>query len=660
MSDITPSDPGEPEPHGSIREDLAREKIEHLFDLLREPATEDFVFQIGRRVGDFEVVRQLGEGGMGTVFLARQISLDRLVGVKTCRSGLLSKERLNRRFEIEAKALARLSHPNVVPVLLVGEHEGQPFLVMEYVAGPSLADVLDAIRNADPQTSASDIVDELLQYGKAPPSTDAAEAGAILDRRFRIWIVELMRRVASGIAAVHKSGVLHRDIKPSNILIDQGGNPKLVDFGLARMDQGTLATLTGGFLGTPAYVSPEQARGSRVEICPASDVFSYGCVLYECLTIQRPFAGSSSAEILKAVLSDDAPLLRNRDKSLPWELEAIVDKCLRKVPAERYQDGTELARDLEAYLQMRPIYARKASWSRRMVRAVRKRPWALTSFGLAIALVVFGIVVIGQGMMGSVQRSEGPQGQTKDDAPDERIQSVTDVAPNENQVDANVPTDRIAKTNVEDVDSRNDGASAEVANRRPSLEQPITGSDGRPSFTAFGQLRLEQDEINLFLEQCKAQKPKLLEELKGELNYAAERMTPAEIVEAQKQFDFLANENVTIVPRLRTASYDAGSERNAGAIFKPASGSYSALLPHANAETMSVIDERSALLKFNNYGPVVLEGIDTQQLPTGSWRSYLLLKHVGTRKVPRAIGEEELEAYAAVGREGFPEDIVLW
>ena len=266
-------------------------------------------------VGDYEILAELGRGGMGVVYKARQRSLNRLVAVKLMREARLSSDTDRARFMAEAEAAAKLKHPNIVTVFEVGHQDGLPYIVMEYVAGRTLS--------------------QQLAEGPLPPRVAA----------------RLLADVARGVHHAHEWNVLHRDLKPANILYSAAGAPKVADFGLARRTDGPGLTVTGEVMGTPAYMAPEQAGGKRVT--GAADVYSLGAVVYECLTGRPPFTGANAAEILMRVLKDEPPAAASLAPGVPGDLAIICHQCLRKDPARRYGSAAALEADLRAFLDGR-------------------------------------------------------------------------------------------------------------------------------------------------------------------------------------------------------------------------------------------------------------------------------------------------------------------
>ncbi len=275
------------------------------------------------RFGDFELLEEVGQGGMGVVYRARQISLNREVAVKMILRGRLASSTDLDRFQAEAKAAARLDQPGIVPVYEVGEHDAQPYFCMKYVKGHTLLDEL--------------------------------KEGPLSDRRSAI----VLGMVARAIHHAHRHGVLHRDLKPSNILIDEKGNPHITDFGLAKQvsDPASL-TRTGAVLGTPAYMAPEQAAGARGAVGPASDVYSLGSILYHALTGRPPFQADSPVDVVLKVLDQEPMPPRMVNSKADRDLEMITLRCLQKPPDLRYDTARALADDLDAFLNNEPIAAR--------------------------------------------------------------------------------------------------------------------------------------------------------------------------------------------------------------------------------------------------------------------------------------------------------------
>jgi hypothetical protein len=293
------------------------------------------------RVPGYEVLEPLGKGGMGVVHKARHLSLGRVVALKMMRSGEVDPEEAAR-FRTEARAVARLQHPNIVQIFEVGEHEARPFLAMEFCPGGNL--------------------DKKLNGAPLPP----------------VEAARLLEALARAVQAAHRERVIHRDLKPANVLLAEDGTPKLADFGLAKKLDEQGQTLSGAILGTASYMAPEQAAGKNREVGVAADVYALGAVLYETLTGQPPFKAPTLFETLEQV-RDRPPVPPRRLRSdVPHDLEAICLQCLQKDPARRYASAADLADDLRRFLDGKPLRASAAR------RPLRRRALLLGLGGFAL------------------------------------------------------------------------------------------------------------------------------------------------------------------------------------------------------------------------------------------------------------------------------------
>ncbi|MCW5553498.1 MAG: serine/threonine protein kinase [Verrucomicrobiae bacterium] len=319
--------------------------------------TSSFAISSPGRFGDYELLEEIARGGMGIVWRARQCSVNRMVALKLLRTAEFARPEDAGRFRSEAAAVASLQHPHIVALHDFGEHQGQPWLSLDFVEGRTLA--------------------ELIRNRPLPPRQAA----------------ELLKTVAEAVAHAHDRGILHRDIKPSNILMDREGRPRITDFGLAKRltepEPGTPnpdLTLTGQLLGTPSYAPPEQLAVHRGTLGPHSDVYALGAVLYEMLTGQPPFVGATvEATLLQVIDAEPAPP-RKRHPAVPMDLETICLKCLEKPPARRYPTALDLADELGRFLRHEPIQARPINAIGQFGRWCRRKPgWAVSG---ALALVL--------------------------------------------------------------------------------------------------------------------------------------------------------------------------------------------------------------------------------------------------------------------------------
>ncbi len=304
--------------------------------------------------GEYELLDEIGRGGMGVVYKARQKALDRTVAIKMVLAGHLSSPQHLQRFQQEALATARLQHPNIVHIHEVGQFQGRHFFAMQYVDGISLA--------------------RRIEQGPIP----ADEA------------LRLLTIVAQAVDHLHRQGIVHRDLKPSNILLDGQGQPYVGDFGLAKIfSADSTVTSTGTITGTPSYMSPEQAAGRNAQVGPASDIYSLGAILYELLTGRPPFVEDNPLETLMQVLTREPLLPRTVNPKIPRPLQLICLKCLAKSPQQRYSSALALAEDLQRFARGEPLLARPPSWKDRVLRWGRRQPALAARLG---ALSVFYVV----------------------------------------------------------------------------------------------------------------------------------------------------------------------------------------------------------------------------------------------------------------------------
>jgi WD40 repeat protein/serine/threonine protein kinase len=346
-----------------------------------DQGTEPVILPARSQVGDYEILAEVGRGGMGVVYKARHRRLHRLVALKMVLAGEFASPAQERRFRLEAELAARVQHPNIVQIHEIGSYQGHPFLAMEWVEGGSLANRLDG-RSWRPGEAAS-----------------------------------LLETLARAIHVAHSEGVIHRDLKPANILMQTGGggrktdqgessrtestedlashlHPKITDFGLARpIDGGVSLTQSGLLVGTPGYMAPEQAGGSerRALVGPATDIYALGVVLYQLLTGQLPFDGDSSLEVLRAVTSEEPVRPRRLQPRLPRDLEAVTLRCLEKEPTRRYPSALALAEDLQRFRAGKPVTARPVGRGARLARACRRRPVVALLLGLLTASLFGGL-----------------------------------------------------------------------------------------------------------------------------------------------------------------------------------------------------------------------------------------------------------------------------
>jgi WD40 repeat protein len=358
-------------------------------------------------VPGYEILRELGRGGMGVVYQARQVALNRVVALKMILAGGHAGEDELARFRLEAEALALLRHPNIVQIYEVGRHEGRPFLALEFLEGGSLAGQL--------------------KQGTPPPTAAAA----------------LVEALARAVHAAHERGIVHRDLKPENVLLDRDGTPKITDFGLAkRVEDKAGQTASNAVVGTPSYMAPEQAEGKSRLVGPTADVYALGAILYRLLTGRPPFEGPTTMDVLLQVVAEEPVPPRRRCPQVPRDLDTISLKCLRKQPADRYADALELAEDLRRFQGGEPIRARPVGRVERLFKWARRRPALAAACVLGVLVLLLGVG--GASTFRLWQRAEGAQ-QRAEMALQEATATRDQLAVEKQSTEAALERERVAK-----------------------------------------------------------------------------------------------------------------------------------------------------------------------------------------------------------------------
>lgn len=343
-------------PSGETPGELICPSCEYSFHIEWQLASRTSVVEIERRLGRYELLGVVGIGSFGTVYKARDPELERIVAIKIPRDGSVTGKKDVDRFLREGRSVAQLRHPSIVSIYEVGASDSLPYLVSEFVEGMTLADLL-ATRRPSPQKAA-----------------------------------ELLATVADALQYAHEMGVIHRDIKPANIMLDQYELPRLMDFGMARRETGDVTmTVDGQILGTPAYMSPEQARGESRGVDRRSDVYSLGVILFQSLTGELPFRGTTRM-LLHQVLNDEPPRPRSLSDHVPRDLETICLKAMAKDPSRRYATARDMADDLRRFLRDEPIRARPVGSAERIWRWCRRNT-ALASLALVLGVLLIAIAL---------------------------------------------------------------------------------------------------------------------------------------------------------------------------------------------------------------------------------------------------------------------------
>ena len=380
--------------------------VSSVFDLLGGLEAEDAPEMpapaaANERVGDYELLEQIGRGGMGVVFRARDTRLHRIVALKLILTGKLASDVEVKRFQTEAEAAAQLEHPNITPIYEVGESEGRHFFAMKLMEGGSLAGKIiseSVISNQSKGAGSGE-----LNPGSLITDSLVTDCSSLKTR------AALVAKIARAVHHAHARGILHRDLKPGNILLDANGEPAVTDFGLARRMEGdSELTLSGAVLGSPCYMAPEQAAGHSHEVTIAADIYSLGAIFYELLCGQPPFSGGTALETMRRVLEEEPKppsklaiydlrftneagggRVNRKSEIVNPDLETICLKCLEKQPGRRYASAAALADDLDRWLRGEPILARPVSAAERLWKWVKRRPAS------AALIAVCGAALVG-------------------------------------------------------------------------------------------------------------------------------------------------------------------------------------------------------------------------------------------------------------------------
>jgi serine/threonine protein kinase len=388
-------------------------------------------FEASVQIGDFRIERRLGAGGMGIVYLATQVSLNRLVALKVL-GPALNRDADIARFRREAQAIAKLNHPGIASIFFVGQDGQVCYLAMEFIEGVPLRRMIDRLGNSTDPAETFDAVLRGIPIAEAgapamrfdAPTADCmtptagetagGEGGPLTSEARRLMAspayirrcCEIVRDASRALAHAHERGVIHRDVKPENILLDRRGEPHLIDFGIARFFEDATVTDTGALVGTPMYMSPEQVTG-RVSVDRRTDVYSLGLVLYELLMLRRPITAPTREGVLRQVVTKALPPVSWRNPAVSRELEAVVHRATAKDPDERYQAATDLAADLDNWLEGRPVAAMpyRYRFDERDIAAERPP-------GIIPAVLVFLVIGVLSSVIGvlNLALDYGPQG----------------------------------------------------------------------------------------------------------------------------------------------------------------------------------------------------------------------------------------------------------
>ena len=394
-----------------------------------------------KQLGDFRILRQIGRGGMGIVYEAEQISMNRRVALKVLPLAGLVDELKIRRFQNEVRAVAALNHPNIVPIYMVGEERGVHYFAMQLIRGRSLSEVISSLRSVHDEgrdfDGSSISQATFLSHGNALDGDDAGFDAAIVSAEtdsqpkadketngadgeansssiphssrgeYYRSVAALGIQAATALQHAHDEGIIHRDIKPANLLLDRSAKLYLTDFGLARVESEAGVTMTGDVIGTLRYMAPEQALAKRVVVDHRADIYSLAVTLYELLTLRPTYLAEDRQQLLNQIAYEEPKLLRRVDRHIPTELETIIHKAMSKDIDQRYVSAQELADDLKSHLENRPIRAKPPSLSDIVAKWMRRNPALIWSAIAALSLLT--ITLAASALIISGQRDDANQ-----------------------------------------------------------------------------------------------------------------------------------------------------------------------------------------------------------------------------------------------------------
>jgi serine/threonine protein kinase len=378
------------------------------------------------QLGEFRLLREVGRGGMGVVYEAEQVSLQRRVALKVLPFAAAIDDRRLQRFKNEALAAAHLRHENIVPVHAVGADLGVHYYAMQFIEGQSLAALIGELRRLtggtrppqNPPPRPGRIAETAGPCtASGAPETEAGDESHLAaasisrdlpsgSRRYFDWLAGLGRQAAEALEHAHEMGIVHRDIKPANLLLDPRGQLWVTDFGLAQVSGDAGLTMTGELLGTLRYASPEQARARAGLVDHRTDIYSLGATLYELLTLRPIFEGRDRNELLRQIADEEPRPPRSTHPSVPEELETVVLKALAKEPAERYATAQEMAADLQRFVENRPILARRPTAAERLRKWARRHPSVVVASAAVLLLLFVGAVVSAVLVHGEQRKAE--------------------------------------------------------------------------------------------------------------------------------------------------------------------------------------------------------------------------------------------------------------